>query len=180
LWWVAYTLRVFLFSQYYVVFMACAIVCVFAGSDAIVKATSGRLRRAADAAQVILPVVISVMVMPQFKRDVQDRWLSNSTEIALEAAIQRLGGQQAIVIVRYSASVSPEEEVVFNFDVAWPDDARVIRAHDLGDDRNRELYRYYAQRQPRRIVYRFDRADGSMRRLGLVTHLAGGMDEVPR
>jgi hypothetical protein len=29
----------------------------------------------------------------------------------------------------------------------WPDDAPIIRAHDLGE-RNAELFRYYAARKP--------------------------------
>jgi hypothetical protein len=54
----------------------------------------------------------------------------------------------------------------------WPDDARIIRAHDLGPERNRELFRYYAQRQPQRTVYRFDRMTATLTRLGNVVDLA--------
>jgi len=53
-----------------------------------------------------------------------------------------------------------------------PDDAPIIRAHDLGLDRNRALFDYYAQRQPQRTVYLYDRARRSLVELGNVSDLA--------
>jgi len=47
------------------------------------------------------------------------------------------------------------EEPVYNTDVAWPDDAQIIRAHDLGP-RNHEIFEYFARTQPNRTFYRFD------------------------
>jgi hypothetical protein len=47
---------------------------------------------------------------------------------------------------------------VFNDDVAWPDDARVIRANDLGPAEKGKLYDYYAQTQPGRQFYLYDRS----------------------
>ena len=38
-----------------------------------------------------------------------------------------------------------------------PDDAPIIRVHDLGPVRNLELLSYYLKRQPDRHVYLFDR-----------------------
>ncbi|MGA2498860.1 MAG: glycosyltransferase family 39 protein, partial [Tepidisphaeraceae bacterium] len=61
----------------------------------------------------------------------------------------------AVVLFRYRPGDRITEEPVYNSDVPWPDDAPVIKAHDLGA-RNIEIYRYYAQRQPQRMFYRFD------------------------
>jgi hypothetical protein len=47
---------------------------------------------------------------------------------------------------------------VFNDDVAWPDDARVIRVSDLGENQNWKLYDYYAAVQPEREFYAYDRS----------------------
>lgn len=63
------------------------------------------------------------------------------------------------------------QEPVYNTDVAWPDDATVIRAHDLGP-RNVELFRYYAARSPDRTVFRFSRRTGQVVELGRVADLA--------
>jgi hypothetical protein len=75
------------------------------------------------------------------------------------------------VLFRFSDR-NAHEEPVYNTDAAWPDDATVIRAHDLGERRNREIYRYYAQRQPDRAFYRYDRADDSIRFLGFARDLS--------
>jgi hypothetical protein len=172
LWWVAYTLHVFSFAHYYVFYSASMFVLIFAGFDGVASCLGPHGRRTARAAQIVMPIVISVMAMPQFKKDVRDQWFANPVELALEREIARLPtGERAIVLVRYDASAIPEQEVVYNVDTAWPDDARVIRAHDLGPERDVELYRYYAGRQPERSVYRFDRKDLSFVRLGTVKEL---------
>jgi hypothetical protein len=74
------------------------------------------------------------------------------------------------VLFRFSLKNSVDLEPVYNADVAWPDDAQVIRAHDRGEQ-NIELYRYYAQRQPDRWIYLFDRNDGSLTELGQAKQL---------
>jgi hypothetical protein len=56
-------------------------------------------------------------------------------------------------------------------ETAWPDDARVIRAHDLGE-MNSKLFAYYAGKAPERVVYRFDEKDGSLTRLKTVAEMA--------
>ena len=61
------------------------------------------------------------------------------------------------MLFRFGPGANPLAEPVYNADVAWPDDARVIRAHDLGDAANRKLMEYYASRQPERRVYCYDR-----------------------
>lgn len=80
----------------------------------------------------------------------------------------------AIVLFRYQPD-EPEPgfnlEPVYNWDVASPDDAPIIRANDLGP-RDRELFAYYAARQPNRTVYRFDRQNKNLVELGNVADLA--------
>jgi hypothetical protein len=62
-------------------------------------------------------------------------------------------------LFRFDANDSdPHVEPVYNADVAWPDDAPVIRAHDLGV-RNRALFAYYGRVAPDRRVYRYDRIE---------------------
>ena len=89
--------------------------------------------------------------------------------------IEGLVDKPAVVLFRYPPG-SPVskiiEEPVYNTDVAWPDDAPVIRAHDLGE-RNIEMFQYYAARQPERTFYRFDRGTGMLTPLGTAGNLAG-------
>jgi hypothetical protein len=63
------------------------------------------------------------------------------------------------------------QEPVYNSDVLWPDDAPLIRAHDLGD-RNIELFRYFASHAPDRMIYRFSRKTGDVQPLGRAIDLA--------
>ena len=79
----------------------------------------------------------------------------------------------AIILFRYRAGDNVNEEPVYNVDVANPDDAPIIRAHDLGPQRNQKLFDYYAARQPQRFVYLYDRSSRTLLPLGNVAELAG-------
>jgi hypothetical protein len=90
-------------------------------------------------------------------------------------AIPKEAERPAIVLFRYDTGKGYrqyDQEPVYNWDAAWPDDAPIIRAHDLGDAENARLFSYYATSQPERRVYRFDRGTMSLNFLGRVTELA--------
>ena len=86
----------------------------------------------------------------------------------------------AVVLFRYHPGGMlwsvPEfiQEPVYNVDVAWPDEAPIIRAHDLGPVRNREIFGYYAKTQPDRVFWSLDAARGNdaLKRLGTARELA--------
>jgi hypothetical protein len=82
----------------------------------------------------------------------------------------------AIILIRYSPQSSFHVEPVYNISTSNPDDARIIRAHDLGPARNAVLFQYYANRQPNRTVYLFDRATASLTSLGNVRDLAAAQN----
>jgi hypothetical protein len=62
----------------------------------------------------------------------------------------------AVILFRYHPGTNFFEEPVYNTDVAWPDNAPIIRAHDLGWPRDKQIVEYYAARTPCRAFYRFD------------------------
>lgn len=88
--------------------------------------------------------------------------------------LHELAEPNSIILFTYNPTQMPPasitQEPVYNTDVPWPDDAPMIRAHDLGP-RNVELFRYYAQRQPTRVVHVFDLATGNVQDLGSVKNL---------
>ncbi|HZL38437.1 MAG TPA: hypothetical protein VFC78_24195, partial [Tepidisphaeraceae bacterium] len=88
-------------------------------------------------------------------------------------ALPKLVHKPALVMCRIGEYERVYEEPVYNWDVTWPDDAPIIRAHDLGAARNRALYQYYAKRQPERWVYLFDREKNTVTLLGQVCDLVG-------
>ena len=68
----------------------------------------------------------------------------------------RLRGRPAVVLFQYSPGDNWKEEPVCNSEVGWPDDAEVVRAHDLGP-RDQEIVEYYANRQPDRMFFTVSR-----------------------
>ena len=77
----------------------------------------------------------------------------------------------AVVLFAYDPNRDVHQEPVYNADVAWPDNAEVIRAHDRGPQ-NGAIYRYYAEREPRRYFYRFDERKRTLQPLGTAVELA--------
>jgi hypothetical protein len=120
-------------------------------------------------------VGLSVMNWPQFNRISQslpllfmyDPVLSDVTR-----TVNALPEQPAIVLFKFDPSWGVMFEPEYNDAVAWPDNAPIIRAHDLGPERDWELYDYYASRQPLRAVYRYNLKDRSIVYLGRVGELA--------
>jgi hypothetical protein len=159
------------FLEHYVLIVIPAIVMLMAlGVEAL-----------ADCSTLMRPHVLTFLALsilgltisgwPLFDRVVSDDvpyWADSLREI--DVKLSNLPHRPAIVLFRFSLKNSVDLEPVYNADVAWPDDAQVIRAHDRGEQ-NIELYRYYAQRQPDRWIYLFDRNDGSLTELGQAKQL---------
>src|SRR5205823_198629 len=81
----------------------------------------------------------------------------------------------AVVLFRFHPGDNPVEDPVYNDDVIWPDDAPIIRAHDLGP-RNIEIARYYATHQPWRKFYLLDRAENAGRQTLLLHRLGTAVE----
>lgn len=65
----------------------------------------------------------------------------------------------AVVLFRFDPDQridSFNDDPVYNDTVAFPDNAPVVRARDLGPEKNRDIIRYYAQHQPDRVFYIYD------------------------
>jgi hypothetical protein len=107
-------------------------------------------------------VLLSIASLPQFNSMIDDQISPTTILTGLNKSIRRLDRQPALIMIRHvvGKDSSWSEEPVYNTDVAWPDDAKVIKAHDLGE-RNIELYRYYARQNPQRRVYRFNKSKPS-------------------
>jgi hypothetical protein len=86
-----------------------------------------------------------------FMRDVAEQYASDQI-------LAHLPRTPAVVLFRFDPKYSDfHNELIYNDQVAWPDDALVVRATDLGDSENWKLYQYYAQHQPDRVFYIYDR-----------------------
>jgi hypothetical protein len=161
---------VFFIVHYQLIVMPAALLLVVMGIDVLVN-LSPRLR-----SQVLTFLVLSVGMLtisqwPQFNRLAADERFHANELRTIEGKLASLPPGKAIVLFRFSLQRNSPDEPVYNPDALYPDDAPIIRAHDRGDA-NIALYRYYAERQPQRIVYLYDRADDSLTELGNVVDLS--------
>ena len=164
---------VFFLAHYVVTAAAAVAVAVVAGAaDLAAALPTPPARRVARAFLWLSIAGLSVAALPQWRAGTGDALLRLRTLPRVDAALAALPPGPAVVLFTYSPTRSADEEPVYNPDVAWPDDAPVVRAHDLGPARDAELFRYYAARQPERMAYRYDEADDTITPLGRVDALA--------
>jgi hypothetical protein len=95
-------------------------------------------------------------------------WFFRSPELEyMDEVIGREVKSDALIFFTFDPTVhNVHYEPVHNIDTAWPDDARVIRVHDLGRDANGRVLDYYQKHQPTRWVYSFDRTTNQLNDLG--------------
>ena len=118
-------------------------------------------------------------MFPEFNAKVDDETFRSPMMRVLHDQVDRSDLAPAVILFRYHPELSQDGdnsckvEPVYNTDVAWPDDAPIIHAHDLGS-RNIEIIRYYAEHQPDRAFYLFDRGNPAdpLHRLGTASELA--------
>ncbi|MGD0461813.1 MAG: hypothetical protein ABSB74_04920 [Tepidisphaeraceae bacterium] len=159
---VGYTFYLF-FLEHYIVAILPSMICLILMSSAAIQKSWPRADRL-NAFVLLCIVAISLPMVwplqpapPVVPSNAADQRPAN-------ALLAHLPMTPAVVLFRFDPAVaSAHDDPVYNDTVAWPDDAPVIRARDLGPERDRVIYRYYAQRQPDRVFYIYDpraRADG--------------------
>jgi hypothetical protein len=161
----------YLFNPHYVMAVAPALTfSLLLGSDVLQKTFSTR-----GVLAVFLPLLIFFLAIQRTAMNQQGIFVDNSVDNVIwwdSNYVPTKVTPPAIVLYQYdSKEYAALNEPVYNWDVLTPDDAPIIRAHDLGP-RNVELFDYYAKLQPNRMVWRFDRRDKKLTLLGNVRDLA--------
>jgi 4-amino-4-deoxy-L-arabinose transferase-like glycosyltransferase len=169
LWMIGYSFYPFRLSHYPLVTLPALLLAVLLGANVLAHALPA-IQNALRAGLAVCIVIISITQLPETNRTVADQYMDTSELKRIDRALSQIAEPQALVLFRFGESNSPDSEPVYNDSTASPDDARVIRAHDLGP-RNHELFDYYARVQPQRAIYRYDRATGVMSFLGLAKDL---------
>jgi hypothetical protein len=152
------------------------IVLVLLGAKTLTDAFQSRRLRAAAPSMV---VILCLASLPGLSRQVRDQYFTPVRLKSIDQAIATLPRKPAVVLVRWQSNGNMDEEVVFNADVAWPDDAAVVRAQDLSAEQNRRLIAHYAARQPGRMFYRFEPVSGELVELGRADTLAAAASTRP-
>jgi hypothetical protein len=128
------------------------------------------VNHAARAGLCTFVAILCLLSLPEANPKSKDQLFDPALIRRVDAWVDEYQGPPAIVLFAFHPGRPLREEPVYNFTTANPDDARVIRAHDLGPARNGDILRYYAARQPDRIVYHF-RDDVGFERIGRVGDL---------
>jgi hypothetical protein len=176
---IAYSFYTWNLPHYAVIAAPAVILWVLLGAH-VVETTWPRWRAALATFLTLSIVALSLRETAEFNRLVLDEPFDPVGLTRVRDAIDKLPRKPAVVLFRYDPKIPGDEEPVYNMETAWPDDATVIRAHDLGE-RNVEIFRYYAARQPERMFYRYDRGtDGPPLPLGTARELAGQIYNLAR
>ncbi|HEY7117702.1 MAG TPA: hypothetical protein VH475_14030 [Tepidisphaeraceae bacterium] len=166
----------FYYGPYALAIAAPVFLMLLAGWDALAAA----LPRVGDPVRFVSFVAILALVvisLPEMQRvRPGDEWQLADAMREYDDRLAILQRRPSLVLFHFDpASSNPHCEPVYNADVAWPDDAQVIRAHDLGPTRNRKLFDYYARLRQDRDVYLYDRSATAsanpLRHLGKISEL---------
>jgi hypothetical protein len=156
LFFIGYAAYVFYLDHYVVAIMPAGIMLLLMGAEAVERAFTA-LRPAARTFFLLGLGSVAIGSLPDF-----DKWTLRPHPFyetyAANRALAGLPKSPAVVLFRFDPGVNAfEDEPAYNDSVAWPDDALIVRAHDLGESENWKLYDYYAKRQPDREFYIYDR-----------------------
>jgi hypothetical protein len=100
---------------------------------------------------------LAAAALPEFDRGSVPMSAFFETKAANDALAAAVKPPALVLFLDAPNDYNFADEPTYNDDVPFPDDAPIIRAHDLGDDRNKILFAYYSKFQSRRRVYIFDR-----------------------
>jgi hypothetical protein len=133
----------------------------------------GQTFPAIGSALAVAIFALAIASLPELRGE-HDPFMEARYLVDVNAKLSQLDHLPAVVLFHYESNrADVHEEPVYNLDAAWPDNAQVIRAQDLGD-RNRRIFSYYAHHGPSRFFYRYDRTTGLLTELGWAKDLSEG------
>jgi hypothetical protein len=171
-----YAAFVFFLAHYMVAIMPAMICLILMGWETLERLWP-RIRPAIVTMMVLTLASLSIGAFPQ-NDPYHAPMLGFPEQKYANEQLDLLPQSPALVLFHYDPDkCSFHDEPAYNDSVAFPDDAMIVRARDLGPREDKILFQYYAQRQPDRMVYYYDRgAIGEnrrpLKRLGNVRDLA--------
>ncbi len=148
---IVYSFSTFFIQPYIVPIAPAVLFAVVLGARAVEEAWPKRCAWINTVLSVGL-LVIGIGWLPGLVGGMQAESAEAPEMARIEKMLAGLEHKPAVVLFRARPNQDPHIEPVYNWTAAWPDDAEVIRAHDLGAERDQEIFDYYAKRQPERGV----------------------------
>ncbi len=137
------------------------------GGEHVLRRT---LPRTFTSAVALALAALSLASLPQLRGE-RDRYMQTPLLADVNDKLAHLPHVPAVVLFHYDPGGLYHEEPVYNIDTANPDDAPIVRAHDLGPE-NWRIVQYYARHQPDRFFYLYNRTTTELTPLGPVNELA--------
>jgi hypothetical protein len=164
---VAYTPFPFLLGHYLVVWLAPVIFAIVLGADVLVRGFPRQRWLSAMIPLLVLAAIVSGQA--PLNPGAVEPWKAPLMD-DVHRQLAHLPHLPAVVLFRYDPRTGIDQEPVYNYQAAWPDDEPIIRAHDLGPE-NVKIIDYYARTQPQRFFYRYDRLTRTLEPLGYAREL---------
>jgi hypothetical protein len=159
------------FFPHYAVAIVPAVIVNLLAAKAVLRRTWPAVAGPVGLAFTLGVAAMAVAALPELNPSRRDQWFDAPLLRTVDHDLAGIDRKPAIVLFKYDPERLVPVEPVYNTETAWPDDATVIRAHDLGAE-NARLFAYYAKRSPDRAVYRFDEAEETLEYLGTVSELS--------
>jgi hypothetical protein len=156
---IGYALFAFYLAHYVVPIVPVVICLTMLGLDAAIKISTPGSRM--SAALLVAVFTLCVGSLPPFQKLTFGAQGAAPVQSAANAALGHLSGRGVVLFKFDPAHMTWPDDPVYNDTVAYPDDARIIRVWDLGEEADQDLYQYYHQRQPDRAFYIFDLTAGA-------------------
>jgi dolichyl-phosphate-mannose-protein mannosyltransferase len=152
-----YAAYVFYLDHYVIAIAPTCVILMLMGIDALQRAWPP-LRPAVLTFFVLGVGSVAIGALPDFDKWTGQPYLFYET-LTANRLMARLPNSPAVVLFRFDGlKDSFHDEPAYNDSTAWPDDAMIVRVHDLGPSEDWKIYDYYAKRQPDRKFYVYDRA----------------------
>jgi len=164
---ILYAISVVFQAYYPIVVIPSVMMLVLLGTKVVSR---GRFAEVAWTGLMLWCALMAITALPEAASNLRDRFFEPRLMRQVDEWQESHRGR-ALVIFRYSPRRNIHEEPVYNAGVAWPDEANVVRAQDLGRE-NHKLFEYYARTQPDREVWLFDEERREFKRLENVVGLA--------
>ncbi|MGD0140453.1 MAG: glycosyltransferase family 39 protein [Tepidisphaeraceae bacterium] len=146
------------FLRHYALAIVPAVIClILMGWESLERAFP-RARGAILTFMLLAIGLLAVRAMPECNPVAAPMGTGSDDARIADRILAALPRRPALVLFQFDPkSDSYHAAPVYNADVAWPDDAPIVRANDLGENENVRIYRYYARRGQNRDVYLYDR-----------------------
>ncbi len=147
-----------LFLGHYCLAIVPAIICLILMSWQSLERAFPSAKNMISTFMLLAIVMIAFRALPECNASAAPLESSSDDTRIADQILATLPPRPSLVLFQFDPKFdSYHADPSYNAGVAWPDDAAIVRANDLGENENLAIYRYYAGLGQDRDVYLYDR-----------------------